>query len=174
MVSSLCCPRDSQESSPTPQLKSINSVALSILYSPTLTSIHDYWKNRSFDYMDLCWQSNLSLLFNMLSRLVIVFLPRSNHLLISWLQSRKSSAVILEAKKINPVSVSTVSLSIYHEVMELDAMIFIFWMLRFKSAFSLFFFTCVKRLFSSSLLSAIWVVSSANLRLLYFSQQSWF
>ena len=68
----------------------------------------------------------MSLLFNMLSRLVTVFLPRSNHLLISWLQSRKSSAVILQAKKINPVSVSTVSLSIYHEVMELDAMIFIF------------------------------------------------
>ena len=44
-----CHPRDSQESSPTPQLKSINSLALSFLYSPTLTSIHDYWKNRSFD-----------------------------------------------------------------------------------------------------------------------------
>ena len=46
-------PRDSQESSPTPQFKSINSSALSFLYSPTLTSIHDYWKNHSFDQMDL-------------------------------------------------------------------------------------------------------------------------
>ena len=46
---SLCSPRDSQESSPTPQFKSINSLNLSFLYSPTLTSIHDYWKNHSFD-----------------------------------------------------------------------------------------------------------------------------
>ena len=53
-------PRDSQESSQIPQLKSINSLALSFLYSPALTSIHDYWKNHSFDWMDLCWQSNVS------------------------------------------------------------------------------------------------------------------
>ena len=44
-----CCPRNTQESSPTPQFKSINSLVLSFLYSPTLTSIHDYWKNHSFD-----------------------------------------------------------------------------------------------------------------------------
>ena len=49
LVGSPCCPRDSQESSPTPQFKSINSLVLSFLYSPTLTSIHDYWKNRSLD-----------------------------------------------------------------------------------------------------------------------------
>ena len=49
LVGSPCCPRDSQGSSPTPQFKSINSSALSFLYSPTLTSIHDYWKNYSFD-----------------------------------------------------------------------------------------------------------------------------
>ena len=55
-----CSPRDSQESSPIPQFKSINSLALSFLYSPTLTSIHDYWKNHNFDYTDLCWQSNVS------------------------------------------------------------------------------------------------------------------
>ena len=53
-------PRDSQESSPTPQFKSINSSVLSFLYSPTLTSIYDYWKNHSLDQMDLCWQSNVS------------------------------------------------------------------------------------------------------------------
>ena len=47
--------RDSQESPPTPQLESINSLALSLLYGPTLTSIHDYWENHSSDYMDLCW-----------------------------------------------------------------------------------------------------------------------
>ena len=55
-----CSPRDSQESSPTSQFKSINSSALSFLYSPTLTYIHDYWKNYSFDYMDLCRQSHVS------------------------------------------------------------------------------------------------------------------
>ena len=49
LVGSPCSPRDSQESSPTPQFKSINSSALSFLHSPTLTSIHDYWKNCSFD-----------------------------------------------------------------------------------------------------------------------------
>ena len=71
---------------------------LSFLYGPTLISIHDYWKNHSLDKMDLCWQSNVSLLFNMLSRLVIAFLPRSKHLLISWLQS--PCAVIWEPPQI--------------------------------------------------------------------------
>ena len=69
---------NSQESSPTPQFKSINSSALSFLYSPTLTSIHDQWKNHNLNETDLCWQSN------MLSRLVITLLPRSKRLLISW------------------------------------------------------------------------------------------
>ena len=59
-VLSPCCPRDSQESSPAPQSKSINSLVLSFLYGPTLTSTHDYWKNYSFDDMDLCWQSDVS------------------------------------------------------------------------------------------------------------------
>ena len=59
-VGSPCSPRDSQESSPTPQFKSISYSALSLLYGPTLTSIHDYWKNHSFDHTDLCQQSNIS------------------------------------------------------------------------------------------------------------------
>ena len=59
MVWSPCSPRDFQ-SSPTPQFKSINSSVLSFLYGPTLTSIHDYWKNQSFDEIDHCWQSNVS------------------------------------------------------------------------------------------------------------------
>ena len=50
----------SQESSPTPEFKSISSLVLNFLYSPTLTSIHDYWKNHSFDQTNLCWQSNVS------------------------------------------------------------------------------------------------------------------
>ena len=66
----------------------------------------------------------MSLLFNMLSRLVTAFLPRSKRLLISWLHS--PSAVILEPKKINSVTVSIVSPSICHEVMGPDAMILVF------------------------------------------------
>ena len=72
----ICSPRDSQGSSPTPQFKSINSSALSFVYGPTLTSMHNYWKNLSFDYMDFV-SKGLSLLFNMLARFVIAFLPRS-------------------------------------------------------------------------------------------------
>ena len=109
----------------------------------------------------------MSLLFNTLSRLVIVFLSRSKCLLISWLQS--PSTVILEHKKI--VTVSTVSPSIHREVMGLDAMIFIFWLLSFKPAFLFSCFTFIKRLFSFSSLSATEVVSLAYLaylRLLIF------
>ena len=105
----------------------------------------------------------MSLLLNILSRLVITFLPRSKCLLISWLQS--PSAVILEPPKIKS---STVSPSICHEVMGLDAMILVFWMLSFKSTLSPSSFTFIKRLFNSSSLSAIRVVSSAYLRLLVF------
>ena len=108
----------------------------------------------------------MSLLFNMLSRLVITFLPRSKSLLISWLQS--PSAVILEPPKIRFDTVSTVSPSICHEVMGPDAMIFVFWVPSLKPTFSLSTFTFIKRLFSSSSLSAIRVVSSAYLRLLIF------
>ena len=100
----------------------------------------------------------ISLLFNMLPRLVTAVLPRSKHLLISWLQSL--FAVTLEPKKIKSVTVSTFSPSICHEVMGPDAVIFSFWMLSFKPAFSLFFFTLIKRLFSSSSLSAIRLASA--------------
>ena len=118
--------------------------------------------------MELRRQSDVSA-FNMLSRFVIAFLPRSKHLLISWLQS--PSAVILEPKKIKSVTASTFSPSICHEVMVLDGKIlvvvfFFFLMLRFKPAFSLTTFTFIKSLFSFSSLSAIRVVSSAYLRVL--------
>ena len=109
----------------------------------------------------------MSLLFNMLSRLAIAFLPRSKHLLISWLRS--SSAVILEPKKIKSLTVSIISPFICHEVMGPDAMLLVFWMLSFKPAFSLSSFTFIKRLFNSSL-SAIKMVSSAYLRLLILLQ----
>ena len=105
-----------------------------------------------------------SLLFNMLSMLAISFLPRSKCPLISWLQS--PSAVILEPQKIKSLTVSIVSPPICQEVMGPDSMILIFWMLSFKPTFSLSSFTFIKRLFSSSSLSAIRVVSSTYLRLL--------
>ena len=106
----------------------------------------------------------MSLLFNMLSRLVITFLPRSKRLLVSWLQS--PSAVIVKHKKLKSQAVSTVSPSVSHEVMGPDAMILVFWMLSFKPTSSLSSFTFIRRLFSSSLLSDIKVVLSAYLRIL--------
>ena len=113
----------------------------------------------------------MCLFFNLLSRLIIAFLPRSKCLLISWLQS--PSTVILDLKK--------KSLSIFpffpicHEVMWLDTMILVFSMLSFKPAFSFLSFILIKRLFSSSLLSSIRVMSSVYLRFFwYFSRQSWF
>ena len=85
--------QETQESSPTPQFKSIDSLALSVLYGPTLTSIHDYWKHYRFDIARWTFVGKvMSLLFNMLSRFVIAFLPR-----ISWLQS--PSAVIWSPRK---------------------------------------------------------------------------
>ena len=96
---------------------------LNFLYSATLTSIHDYWKNQR-SWLDGPL-SVVSLLFNMLSRLVTAFLPRSKCLLISWLQS--PSAVILGPKNIKSLTVSIVSPSICYEVMGPDAMILVFW-----------------------------------------------
>ena len=100
------------------------------------------------------------------SSLVIAFIPRSKHLLISWLQSL--SSVTLKPKKIKSVTVSIFSPSICHEVIRLDVMILVFWMLSFKPTFSLSSFTFIQSLFSSSSLSAIRVVSSAYLILLIF------
>ena len=84
---------------------------LSLLYDPTLTSVHDYWKNIALTI----WASVgkvISLLFNMLSRFVIAFLPKSKRLLISWLQS--PSTVILEPKKLKSITVNTFHSSICH------------------------------------------------------------
>ena len=92
-------------------------------YSPTLTSIHDYWKNHSLTRQTFVCKVT-SLLFSILSRLVIAFLPRSKRLLISWLHS--PSAVILELKKRKSITVSIISPSICHEVMGPDAMILFF------------------------------------------------
>ena len=95
----------------------------------------------------------MSLLLNMLSRLIITFLPRSKCLLISWLQSL--SAVFLVPKKIKSATIESISPSIWHQVMGSGATVLVFWMLSFKSDFSLSSFTLFKRLFSSSSLYAI-------------------
>ena len=112
----------------------------------------------------------MSLLLNMLSKLVITFLPRSKCRLISWLQS--PSAVILEPLKTKSLTVSIVSPSFCYEVMGPDAMILIFRMLSFKPTFSVSSFTFIKRLFGSPSLFAIRVVSSAYLLLLLLSRFS--
>ena len=113
-----------QECSPTPQFKSINFFTLSFLYSPTLTSIHDHSYGKMIALAKQIFIGQvMPLLFNMLSRLVIAFLPRSKHLLISWLHS--PSELILEPEKVVCHSFHCFPL-ICHEVMRLDAMILVF------------------------------------------------
>ena len=123
LVGSPCHPRDSQESSPTPQFKSINSSVLSFLIvqlsHPYMTTGETIVLTRQIFVGKV-----MSLPFNLLSRFVIAFLPRYKHLLISRLQS--TSAVILEPKKIKSVTVSVVSPSIFYEMMRPDAKIFAF------------------------------------------------
>ena len=103
----------------------------------------------------------MSLLFNMLPRFVIPFLPRNKCLLILWPKSTVCRDFGDQKNQPPPPF-------IWHEMMDLNAMILVFWMLSFKPTFSLSSFTLIKRLFTSSLLSAIRVVSSAYLRLLIF------
>ena len=117
---------------------------LSLLYGPTLTSIHNYWENHRFDYMDLCLKV-MSLLT--VYRFVIAFLPQGKSLLISGLQS--PSAVILEPKKLSCHCFHRFPI-ICHEVMGPDAMILVFWMLSVKPAFSLSSFTVHSPLSPSS------------------------
>ena len=100
-----------------------HSSKASIIYSPTLTSIQTTGKTIALTRWTFVGKV-MSLLFNMLSRLIITFLPRSKRLLISWLQS--PPAVILEPRKIKLAIVSTVSPSVYHEMMVADAMILVF------------------------------------------------
>ena len=90
--------QETLKSSPTPQFKNINSSVLSFLYSPNLTSKDNHWKKIIALTRRTFVDKVMSLLFNMLSRLVITSLPRSKRLLISWLQS--PSAVILEPPQI--------------------------------------------------------------------------
>ena len=107
-------PRDSQEFSPALQFESISSLMLNLLYGPTVTAVHDYWKNHNLTIQTFV-SKVMSLLFNTLSRsdttewlstaqhrFVIAFLLKSKYLLISWLQS--PFAMILESKKIKSVT----------------------------------------------------------------------
>ena len=115
----LLCPRDSEESSPTASILQHSAffmVQLSHSYMTTGNTIA--LTRRTFV------GKIMSLLFNIMSRFVITFLPRSNYLLISWLHS--PSGVILEPKNIKSVAVSIVSPSFCHELMGPDAMTFIF------------------------------------------------
>ena len=91
-----------QESSPAPQFENINSSAVSLLYCPALTSVHDHWKTIVLIIWTFAGKCCLCFLINTLSRFVISFLPRSKRLLISWLQSL--STVILEPRKIKAVT----------------------------------------------------------------------
>ena len=136
MVGSPCSPRDSQESSPARHFKSISPLTLSFLYIATLTSVYDYWKTIVLTIWTFVGKL-MSLLFNRLSRFVRAFLPRRKCLLISWLLS--PSAVLLELKKRKSVTASTFPPSFCREVMRPVAIIFVFWMLSFKPAFSFSF-----------------------------------
>ena len=164
---------------------SLQSKELSRVFSNTTVQKHQFinaqpslWPNSQHPYMTTgktialtrrtFVSKVMSLLFNMLSRLVIAFLPRSKHLSISWLQSQ--SAVILELKNINSLTVCVVCPSACYlpwndGTGSHDHHFFECWVL---SQLLLSSFTLIKRLFSSSLLSAIRVVSSAYLRLLIF------
>ena len=110
LVGSPHSPKDSQESSPTPQFKSINSLALSFLCGPTLIFIHDYWK--TIGLTRWTFVGKVMSAFNKLSKLVIAFLPWSKCLLISWLQS--PSAVIL-CLSLSPVQLFATPWTVAHQ-----------------------------------------------------------
>ena len=136
LVWSSCRPMDSQEPSPASEFESINSLALSLLYCPTLISILTTGKTTALTRWTFVGKV-MSLLFDMLSRFVIAFFPSSKCLLISWLESL--STVILEPKKIKFVTVSIFSSSVCHEVMGTDVMISISWILSLSQVFTLLF-----------------------------------
>ena len=100
-------------------VEGMSSLAFCLLYGPALTKVHDHWED-TWIFVGRV----MSLIFNTLSRFVVAFLPRSNHLLISWMWS--PTTVILEAKKRKFVTNFPFSLSICHEVVRPDAMILFF------------------------------------------------
>ena len=143
---------------------------LSLLCVSALTSMHAYWKNHSFDWMDLCWQV-ISQLFNMLSRFVITFFVFPHKGQVSFNFMAAVTICCDFGAQENKVCYCFHCFSIYFSwsdgtrCHDLN-----FLMLSFKPAFSLSSFTFIKSLFSSSLLSATMEVSSTYLRLLIFSE----
>ena len=138
-----CWPRDSQKSFPAPSFESIDSLTLFMVQV-----LHPYMTTGETTALTI-WTfvgKVMALLFNILSRFVIAFLPRSKHFLILWMQS--PSTVILEPKKRKSVIASTFLL--LFAMMGENAMILVLWMLNFKPAFSLSSVTPSKRFFSSS------------------------
>ena len=150
--------------SPAPQFEVLSSSVLSLFYC--LTSIHDYWRNHSLTIRTLIGKV-IFVLFNTLSRFVIAFLPRSKHLLILWLQSHFT--VILEPKENKSLSLFSMFPHLF-TMKWWDQMpwssYFECWAL--SQLFSLSSFTFIEKLFNSSSLSAVRVVSFAYLRLLIF------
>ena len=118
-----CTPRVSQESSPATQFESINSLVICLFYCPTLNPYMTTGKTIALPIWTFVSKVT-SLFFNTLSSFVIAFLPRSNRLLISWLQL--PSVVILEPKEGKSVTDFNFSPSVCHEVMVQDAMILVF------------------------------------------------
>ena len=125
----------------------INSLVPSLLYGPTLTSVHDYWKNQSFGYTDLCWQSD----FSTFSYTVLVCHSFSSKEQVSFnFMAAIAVSSDFGAQEDKICHCFHFFPSLCHEVMGVDARILVFWMLSFKPAFSLSSFTFIKRLFSSS------------------------
>ena len=118
---SLLCKGLSRVSSST-TVQNISSSALCLLYHLTLISVRGYWRDHSFDYAGLFCKV-MSLLFNVLSRFIVTFLPGSILLISCW---QSPSALISELRKRESVTASTFSPSICHEVMGLDALILVF------------------------------------------------
>ena len=128
-----CCPRNSEESSLSTTVQKHQFFgAQPSLWSNSHSHTWPLGKTTALTIQAFVG-TVMSLLFNTLSRFVIAFLPRSKHLIISQLQS--PSTVVLELKKIKPVTASSFSLSIYHEVMGSDAMVLIFFNTEFQARF---------------------------------------
>jgi len=141
----------------------INSLVLSLFYGPVLTSIHDHWKNHSFNWTDLV-SKVMSLLFIMMSWFAIAFLPTSKFLFIAAVAVHSDFGAqenkVCHCFHCFPIYLPWNDGTRWHELL--------FWMLSFKPVFSLSSFTFIRRLFNSSFLSAIRVVSSAYVRILIF------
>ena len=156
-------------SNTTVQKHQCSSSVISFLYGPALTTIYDHWEGHSRDYTDFCRQHKVSA-FQCTIQVCHHFPAKkqsssdfkaSHHL--QWFWSPR-----LWSPTEPSATVSIISPSVCHDKMRLEAMVFVFWKLDFKPAFSLASFTFIKRLFSSCLLSAVRMVSSACLRLLIF------